>query len=65
MTTTRVLLLEAAGPESAALVETALARGYQVHAATGPGQFPTYSTELRTAPRLSANRLLAARANGR
>lgn len=49
MTTARVLLLEAAGPESAALVETALARGYQVHAATGPEQFAAYSTELRTA----------------
>ncbi|MGH3834756.1 MAG: ATP-grasp domain-containing protein [Pseudonocardiaceae bacterium] len=49
MTTARVLLMEAAGPESAALVETATARGYQVHAATGPEQFATYSTELRTA----------------
>lgn len=49
MTTTRVLLLDAAGPESAALVETALVRGYQVHAVTGPEQFATYSTELRTA----------------
>lgn len=49
MTTARVLLLDAAGPESAALVETALARGYQVHAATVPEQFATYSTELHAA----------------
>lgn len=48
MTTARVLLLEAAGPESAALVETATARGYQVHTATQPEQFASYSPELRT-----------------
>lgn len=49
MTTTHVLLLEAAGPESGALVAAAVARGYQVHAATAPEQFATYSSELRTA----------------
>lgn len=47
MTTTRVLLLEAAGPESTAIAETAVARGYQVHAATDPDQFATYSPALR------------------
>lgn len=46
MTTVRVLLLEAAGPESAALVETATARGYLIHAVTQPEQFATYSPEL-------------------
>lgn len=49
MTTTRVLLLEAAGPESGAVVETAVARDYQVHAVTTPEQFATYGTDLRTA----------------
>jgi biotin carboxylase len=49
VTTTQVLLLEAAGPESGALVETAVARGYQIHAVTAPEQFACYSTELRTA----------------
>lgn len=49
MTTTHVLLLEADGPESGALVEAAVARGYQVHAATTSEQFATYSSELRTA----------------
>lgn len=47
MTTARVLLLEAAGPESTAIAETAVARGYQVHAATHPDQFATYSPGLR------------------
>ncbi len=46
MTMPRVLLLEAAGPESAALAATAVASGYQVHAATQPGQHATYSSDL-------------------
>jgi len=47
VTTTRVLLLEAAGPESTAIAEAAVARGYQVHAATDPDQFATYNPALR------------------
>ncbi|ONI92787.1 hypothetical protein ALI22I_01805 [Saccharothrix sp. ALI-22-I] len=49
MTTVRVLVIEAAGPESAALVEAATACGYQVHVVTQPDRFATYSAELRTA----------------
>lgn len=49
MTTARILLLEASGPESAALAETAAARGYKVHAATVPDQFATYGPDLRKA----------------
>ncbi|WP_418152707.1 ATP-grasp domain-containing protein [Actinoalloteichus caeruleus] len=44
-----MLLLEAAGPESGALVETTVARGYEVHAVTGSDQLASYSTTLRTA----------------
>lgn len=47
MTTARVLLLEAAGSESAALTETATTCGYQVHAATQPDQLARYSPKLR------------------
>lgn len=47
MTPTHILLLEAAGPESTAITETAVARGYQVHAATHPDQFATYGPALR------------------
>lgn len=46
---TRILLLEAAGPESGALVATAAASGYQVHAATTPEQHATYSPDLNRA----------------
>lgn len=49
MTTRHVLLLEAAGPESGALVATAVAHGYQVHAVTGPERLASYSAKLRTA----------------
>lgn len=49
MTTTRVLLLDAAGPESAALIATAAARRWQVHVATGTGSADVGKPELRTA----------------
>jgi biotin carboxylase len=48
VTTVRVLLIEAAGPESTALVKTASARGYEVHVVTQHDRFATYSAELRT-----------------
>jgi biotin carboxylase len=48
VTTVRILLLEAGGPESGALTETASARGYQVHAVTGPDQHASYSPDIRT-----------------
>ncbi len=47
MTTPRVLLLEAAGPESGALAATAVASGYQVYAATQSEAHTTYSANLR------------------
>ncbi|MFE2104559.1 ATP-grasp domain-containing protein [Kitasatospora sp. NPDC059463] len=47
MTTPRILLLEAAGPESGALAVTAVAAGYQVHAATDPETHATYATDLQ------------------
>jgi biotin carboxylase len=43
---TSVLLLEADGPESRALAETAVGSGYQVHAATTPDQHANYSPDL-------------------
>ncbi|MFK4222130.1 ATP-grasp domain-containing protein [Streptomyces sp. NPDC019890] len=43
----RILLLEAAGPESRALAATGAASGYQVHAATDPATHATYSAELQ------------------
>ncbi|MER7043647.1 ATP-grasp domain-containing protein [Streptomyces jumonjinensis] len=43
----RVLLLEAAGPESGAIARTAAASGYQVHAATDPTTHSAYGTDLR------------------
>ncbi|MEV6409393.1 ATP-grasp domain-containing protein [Streptomyces bobili] len=42
-----VLLLEAAGPESQALAQTAAASGYSVHAVTDAGALASYSGELR------------------
>ncbi len=48
MTAPRVLLLEAAGPESMALAATAADRGYQVHSATQPATQLTYSPDLNT-----------------
>lgn len=47
MTTGRVLLLEAAGPESGAIAATAAASGYQVYAATQPDVHATYGADLR------------------
>ncbi|MEV6123060.1 hypothetical protein AB0M23_21505 [Streptomyces sp. NPDC052077] len=52
----RVLLLEAAGPESGAIARTAAASGYQVHAATDPATHSTYDDGLR---RLLSGCLLA------
>ncbi|MGH3858921.1 hypothetical protein [Actinokineospora sp.] len=46
---TRVLLLEAAGPESGAIAATATARGYQIYAVTDPDQHATYTPDLHTA----------------
>ena len=37
MTATRVLILEPAGPESAAIISTAAGRGLEVHAVMQPG----------------------------
>lgn len=48
MTATRILLLEAAGPESGALTATAVASGCHVYAATQPEIQATYSPELRS-----------------
>lgn len=47
MRAARVLLLEAAGPESGAIARTAAASGYQVHAATDPATHSAYGTDLR------------------
>ncbi|MBC6451318.1 ATP-grasp domain-containing protein [Actinokineospora xionganensis] len=44
---TRILLLEAAGPESGALVATATAMGHQVHAATTSDHHVNYGSDLR------------------
>lgn len=43
----RVLLLEAAGPESGEIVRTAAASGYQVHAATDPATQSAYGADLQ------------------
>ncbi|MER6132116.1 ATP-grasp domain-containing protein [Streptomyces sp. NPDC001815] len=45
--TTRVLILEAGGPESRAIVQTAVRSGYQVHAATTSPIHATYGAELK------------------
>jgi biotin carboxylase len=47
VTAPRVLLLEAAGPESGALVATATAAGHQVHAATDSRTHATYPADLK------------------
>lgn len=47
MTPSRILLLEAAGPESGALVATATAAGVEVYVATHPDIYAKYSQELR------------------
>ncbi|WP_020519503.1 ATP-grasp domain-containing protein [Catelliglobosispora koreensis] len=47
MTTTRVLLLEAAGPESHAIATTAAARGYEVFTVTSRERWDGYDTALR------------------
>ncbi|WP_338682443.1 ATP-grasp domain-containing protein [Streptomyces acidiscabies] len=47
MRAARVLLLEAAGPESGAIAEAAAASGHQVHAATDPATYSTYGDGLR------------------
>lgn len=52
----RVLLLEAAGPESGAIARTAAASGYQVHAVTDPATHSAYGDDLR---RLLSGCLLA------
>ncbi|WP_052770400.1 ATP-grasp domain-containing protein [Streptomyces sp. CNQ-509] len=52
----RILLLEAAGPESGAIARTAAASGYQVHAATDPATHGAYGAGLR---RLLSGCLLA------
>ncbi len=43
----RILLLEAAGPESGALAATATALGHQVHAVTTPDQHVNYGPDLQ------------------
>ncbi|MGW6388932.1 ATP-grasp domain-containing protein [Streptomyces sp. NPDC055103] len=43
----RVLLLEAAGPESGAIARTAAASGYRVHAATDSTTHSAYGADLR------------------
>ena len=52
----RVLLLEAAGPESGAIARTAVASGYRIHAATDPAAHSAYTADLR---RLLSGCLLA------
>lgn len=47
MTREKILLLEAAGPESGALVATAVATGIDVYVATHPDIYATYNQELR------------------
>jgi len=44
---TRVLLLEPAGPESGAVIETARARGYDVHGVTQADHYARYSPSFR------------------
>ncbi|MYQ96672.1 ATP-grasp domain-containing protein [Streptomyces sp. SID4946] len=56
MSAPRVLLLEAAGPESGEIAEAATASGYQVHAVTDPPTHSAYGTGLR---RLLSGCLLA------
>jgi len=46
--TTRVMVLEAAGPEAGALVAAAIANGYEVHAVTQPDYFLGYGPDLRS-----------------
>ncbi|GAA3838928.1 ATP-grasp domain-containing protein [Streptomyces coacervatus] len=47
MTGVAVLLLDAAGPESGAIIRAAASRGHRVYAAAAPAEFAAYSGELK------------------
>ncbi|GAA2581026.1 hypothetical protein GCM10010399_08490 [Dactylosporangium fulvum] len=49
MTSARILLLEAAGPEAGAIAATAIGLGHQVYALTQDDYYATYSADLRNA----------------